>query len=461
MPGTSHENAPRKACHVKPDGEAFHASRFPPHASAESVSAGTDRLLASHVRYCYERSRFYRQRFEHLGLTADDVRCVADLRRLPFTTKADLAEHGPEFLCVAQREVVDICQTSGTTGTPIALLQTERDLERLAYNEQSCFSAAGLTADDRVVIACALDRCFMAGLAYFEGLRRIGATAIRAGAGSPSVLAETILAHRPSAIVGVPSMLLEAARLLQKRGLDPSGLNVGRLICIGEPIRDADLSLSALGKRLSLAWGAQVLGTYASTEMATSFAECAQGSNGGHVLADLIAVEIVDEAGAPVPAGEPGEVVATPLQVTGMPLLRLKTGDVAALLTEPCPCGRPTRRLGPVLGRKAQMLKVRGTTLYPTAVFAALQGMEGIRNYCLEVHQEYELSDRVRVMVGLDDGVSLTAEEISDRIRGRVRVKLEVALVAADEIRKRTTAEGRRKPVLVFDCRAKREAASS
>jgi phenylacetate-CoA ligase len=426
--------------------------------SAASISACTDRLLARHLRYCYERSRFYRQRFDHLGLTPDDVRGVADLRRLPFTTKADLAERGPEFLCVPQRHVVDICQTSGTTGTPIALLQTERDLERLAYNEQSCFSTAGLTAADRVVIACALDRCFMAGLAYFEGLRRIGATAIRAGAGSPAILAEVILAHQPSAIVGVPSMLLETSRLLQQRRVDPSRLNVVRLICIGEPIREADLSLSALGERLGRAWRAQVLGTYASTEMATSFADCATGDGGGHVLADLIAVEIVDEAGAPVPPGEPGEVVATPLQVTGMPLLRLKTGDIATLLTEPCPCGRKTWRLGPVLGRKAQMLKVRGTTLYPTAVFAALQAMEGIRNYCLEVHQDYELSDRVRVMVGLVEGAGLTAEEISDRIRGRVRVKLEVVLVAPDEIQKRTTMEGRRKPVLVFDYRAESRA---
>ena len=153
-------------------------------------------------------------------------------------------------------------------------------------------------------------------------------------------------------------------------------------------------------------WAAQVLGTYASTEMATSFTECAQGRGGGHVLPDLIAVEILNEAGEPVPPGQPGEVVATPLQVTGMPLLRLSTGDIAALLTDPCPCGRKTYRLGPVLGRKAQMLKVRGTTLYPPAIFAALQSLEGIRNYCLDVYQDHELSDRVRVAVGLEDGAA-------------------------------------------------------
>jgi phenylacetate-CoA ligase len=427
-----------------------------PFQSVPDIAACTDRLLARHVQHCHAHSRFYRRRFDEAGLTPHDVQSVADLRHLPFTTKADLAEHGKELLCVPERQVVDVCQTSGTTGTPVALLQSEQDLRRLAYNEQLCFSAAGLTPDDRVVVACALDRCFMAGLAYFEGLRRLGATAIRAGAGSPTLIAEAILTYRPSAIIGVPSILVETARQLQQRGVDPAALGVGRLICIGEPVRETDLSLSALGERLNRLWAAQVLGTYASTEMATSFAECAAGTGGGHIHPDLIAVEIVDESGVPVPPGETGEVVATPLQVMAMPLLRLRTGDVAALLTEPCACGRRTFRLGPVLGRKAQMLKVRGTTVYPTAIFAALHGVEGVRNFCLEIDQDYELSDRVRVLVGLQDGVCLTSAEIADRIRGQIRVKLDVAVVSADEIRQRTVLEGRRKPVLVFDHRAEK-----
>jgi phenylacetate-CoA ligase len=432
-----------------------------PFESPETISACTNQLLVQHVHYCYEHSRFYRQRFDLAGLKPKDIRGVADLCRLPVTTKADLAEHGGELLCVPEEQVVDICQTSGTTGTPVALLQTERDLQRLAYNEQSCFLAAGLTARDRVVVACALDRCFMAGLAYFEGLRRLGATAIRAGAGNPAVLSEAILLHKPSAIIGVPSTLLEVSRVLQRRGVDVPGLGVGKLLCIGEPVREVDLSLSALGRRLRDVWGAQVLSTYASTEMATSFTECVEGRRGGHVLPDLIAVEILDEAGRPVPPGTPGEVVATPLQVTGMPLLRLSTGDIATLLTDPCPCGRRTYRMGPVLGRKAQMLKVRGTTLYPTDIFAALQSLAGVRNYCLEVYQDHELSDRVRVIVGLEDEARLRESEISDRIRGRVRVKLDVVLAPADEIRKRTVVEGRRKPVLLFDYRSQGETISA
>ncbi len=421
--------------------------------SAPQIEACTNRLLQRHVRYCYERSEFYRRHFDRLGLGAEDIRGVADLKKLPFTTKEDLIEHAEQLLCVKPRAIVDICQTSGTTGASIALSQTEQDLQRLAYNEQSCFAAAGLTADDRVIVACALGRCFMAGLAYFEGLRRMGATAIRVGAGRPAVLAEAVRVHQPSAIVGVPSNLLQTGKLLQSRGIEPSRLGVTKLICIGEPVRAADLSPSALGRRLGDLWQAQVLGTYASTEMATSFAECDRGFGGGHVLPDLIVVEIVDETGHPAAPGEPGEVVATPLQVTGMPVLRLKTGDIATLLTEPCACGRNTPRMGPVLGRKAQMLKVQGTTLYPAAVFAALQEIEEVGNYYLEIYQDYELSDRLRVVVSLEAGAPVTQEQIASRICGRVRVTPEVVIAAPEDVSKRTRAENRRKPVLVFDYR--------
>jgi phenylacetate-CoA ligase len=405
------------------------------------------------VRYCYERSDFYRAQFDHLGLSPEDVRCVADLSKLPFTTKADLAEQGDVLLCVERRRIIDICQTSGTTGAPIMLPQTEQDLQRLAYNEQTCFAAAGLTANDRVIIACAMGRCFMAGLAYFEGLRRIGATAIRIGAGRPEILAEAIRVHKPSAIIGVPSNLLHTGKLLQSLGIEPSQLDVARLIGIGEPVREVDMSLSALGRRLRDLWQTKVLGTYASTEMATSFAECDQGAGGGHVLTDLIVVEIVDEVGNLVSPGQAGEVVATPLQVTGMPLLRLKTGDIATLLPEPCACGRNTPRIGPVLGRKAQMLKVQGTTLYPAAVFATLQEIEEVPNYFLEIFHDYELSDRPRVVVGLEEGATITREQIAARICGRVRVTLEVAIDTPEEVAKRTMVENRRKPVLVFDYR--------
>ena len=355
------------------------------------------RLLRRHLAFA-GASPFYRDLFAREGIDPRKVRTPADLTHFPFTTKRDLEQRGADFLAAPAREVVDVCERSGTTGLPVALLQTRADLERLSYNEESCFRAAGIVPGERVLIAAALDRCFMAGLAYFLGLTRLGAIAIRGGSGSVAFLAELVLRHRPTAIVGVPTLIAAVGEALAARSMAPASLGVARIVCIGEPVRREDLALSPLGGRLAALWGAVVLGTYASTEMATSFADCTAGQ-GGHLLPDLMAIEIVDDQGRPVP-GTPGEVVATPLQVSGMPLVRFRTGDIATLHAAPCACGRTSPRLGPVLGRKSQMLKVKGTTVYPPAIFAVLQEIPEVRGYFIEVRDTFELSDRITVTVG-------------------------------------------------------------
>ena len=150
------------------------------------------------------------------------MRTLDDLAQLPFTTKRDLEERGPDFLAAPAHEVVDVCESSGTTGLPVTLLQTRADLERLAYNEESSFRAAGIVPGERVLVAAALDRCFMAGLAYFLGLTRLGAIAIRGGSGSVAFLAELVLRHRPTALVGVPTLIAAVAEALAARGAQPA-----------------------------------------------------------------------------------------------------------------------------------------------------------------------------------------------------------------------------------------------
>ncbi|NIQ96175.1 MAG: phenylacetate--CoA ligase, partial [Desulfuromonadales bacterium] len=302
-----------------------------------------------------------------------------------------------------------------------------------------------------VLIAAAIDRCFMAGLAYFLGLSRIGATVIRGGSSSIAVLADLVRYQRPSVLIGVPSLLLTLAERLRADGFDPASAGIKGIVCIGEPVRTSELKLSALGRSLAGNWGARVYGTYASTEMAATFADCPQGC-GGHLPAGLLAVEIVDETGRVLSPGQAGEVVATPLQVTGMPLLRFRTGDIATLHDDPCCCGRKTFRLGPVLGRKNQMLKFRGTTLFPPAIFSALQELPGVQGYYLEVFSDFELSDRIRVVVGVGDA-DIDAATIEEKIVSRTRVKPEVVLAPPAEVQKKTVQESKRKPVTFFDYR--------
>ena len=428
-----------------------HAGALLARADAALIAGRQDELLRRHVRHCAAHSPFYRRMFDRLGVKAEELQRVGDLARLPFTEKSDLECCHGEFLALPPSGIVDLCLTSGTTGKSVAMLQSAGDLDRLAYNEELSFRGVGITREDRVLVAAAIDRCFMAGLAYFLGLTRIGATVIRGGSSSTALLMELVRSCRPSAIVGVPSLLLAVAEKLQQEGVEPSGLGITRLVCIGEPIRSGDFALSPLGARLVQSWRCPVFGTYASTEMATSFTDCTAGL-GGHLHPDLIAVQIVDEKGEPVPDGSLGEVVATPLGVGGMPLIRFRTGDIASLHHGPCPCGRNSPRIGPVVGRKSQMLKYRGTTVYPPAIAFVLQGMHGVRGFYIEVESEFALSDRIRVVVGSADP-SLSASLVAERIAAAIRVRPEVVIVPPEEVLRVTVQDDKRKPVVFFDRR--------
>ena len=138
-----------------------------------------------------------------------------------------------------------------------------------------------------------------------------------------------------------------------------------------------------------------------------------------------------------------------------MPLVRFRTGDIATLHAAPCPCGRTSPRLGPVIGRKSQMLKIKGTTVYPPAIFAALQEIPGVQGYYVEVRDTFDLSDRITVTVG-SAGAALTPESVAEKIAVRTRVKPEVVIATPEEIVARTVRADKRKPITFFDLREKR-----
>ena len=257
--------------------------------TTQQIAERQNELLQEHVHYVAQHSPFYRKMFAKHNIDPDEIRTPQDLSRLPFTTKTDLATHHQDLLCVDPREVIDYCLTSGTTGEPVAMLQTRQDLERVGFNEELSFRVVGIDDGDIVLVAASIDRCFMAGLAYFLGLTRIGAAVIRGGSSSIAALAQLVIRYRPTAIVGVPTLMLQLGKRLRAEGHDPAQAGVTKLVCIGEPVRAIDLSTSALGEALEKTWGARVFSTYASTEIATAFTDCEAGQ-GGHLQPDLIVV---------------------------------------------------------------------------------------------------------------------------------------------------------------------------
>jgi len=408
-------------------------------------------LLRDHVRQA-RRSPFYAETLNRLALDPEGITSLSDLASLPLTTRADLEAASDRLHAVPKAAIADLALTSGTTtGEPIVVPYTRRDLERLAFNEAAAFWGAGVRPGDRYLVCVTLDRCFVAGLAYFSGLVRLGATAIRSGAGQPARQWELIRRLQPTGIVGVPTFLLKLARWGEAHGLAPRGCGIDRLITIGEPIRGDGGRLNPLGRALREAWGASLASTYASTEIQTCFCEC-EGACGGHVHPELALVEIVDEAGQPLKDGELGEVVVTPLGVEGLPLLRFRTGDVARLHRGPCSCGWTTPRLGPIEGRLAQRLKFRGTTLYPEVILRILYEIEGVEAAYIEARSTYDLSDDVTVVVGSDTS-HLLPKMVADHLQARLRVRPHVVIKRRGDVVAKMEDENRRKQQHFFDLR--------
>ena len=407
-----------------------------------------ERLLQEQIARAAALSPFYRRRLRDVKPRRITLDSLADL---PLTDKRDIERHNDAFRAVPPAAIVDIVLSSGTTGKPTRIMYTESDLERLAYNEDLAFTACGLTARDVALLTCTMDRCFVAGLAYFLGIRRIGAAAIRNGHSSLESHLNVIREIKPTAVVGVPSFLRKLAIHLRDSGVNPARAGVARLVCIGEPVRGEDMEFLKLGADLERLWGAKVYSTYASSEVVSTFCECT-AQRGGHQHPDLVVAEVVDARGRRVPPGTAGEVVLTPLQTEGMPLIRFRTGDVSFLMEEPCPCGRRTPRLGPILGRRKQMIKLHGTTFYPQALYSALDEIPGVGEYYLTVGGKDRLSDQVTVHVALERG-SCRAEHIREKLQARLRVRPRVVIESEDAVRRQVYTPRSRKPVRFVDLR--------
>ena len=416
----------------------------------EEIRKVQEGLLHKHVRSLASHSPYYRALFTAQGIDAAKI-TVDTLHTLPLTDKTALSLANDDFLAVPLSQIVDIVLSSGTTGKPTKMMYTENDLRRLAYNEEMSFTSCGLTRDDIVLLTCTMDRCFIAGLAYFAGLRSLGAAAIRNGLSSVDSHLEIIQRLKPTAIVGVPTFLLKLGHYMKSQDIDPRGSGIKKLICIGEPIRDRSLAILRIGESLEEVWGAKIYSTYASSETITSFCECT-AQQGGHLHPDLAVVEIVNEQGELLPPGEPGEVVMTPLAIEGMPLLRFKTGDISFVIDGPCTCGRQSPRLGPILGRKKQMIKFRGTTLYPNSLYTVLDSFPGISEYYVTATSDYDLSDVIKITVAVND-TSCSADMIMDKLQAHVRVRPEVIIASEESVRKQVYIGNSRKLIRFVDKR--------
>ena len=422
--------------------------------SQQEIENFQSEKLKEMLQYVSENSPYYQRLFQKKGVDVSTVQSVSDLQKLPFTTKDDLQRHNDDFFCVPKTSIIDYVTTSGTLGDPVTIGLTNADLDRLAYNEAVSLACSGITGNDTVQLMTTIDRRFMAGMAYFTGLRKLGASVIRVGSGVTELQWDSILKFKPTYLICVPSFLLKLSAFAKEHNIAISESSVKAAVCIGEPIRDGNFKLNALGRKIKKVWDIQLFSTYASTEMQTAFNEC-EAQQGGHLHPDLIIAEILDKNNTPVATGEVGELVITTLGIEGLPLLRFKTGDMLQHHTGDCSCGRTTMRLGPVVGRKQQMIKYKGTTLYPPAMYNVLQDFDEVRSFIIEISQNEIGTDEILLKVVSEDISEAFKDSLKDHFRAKLRVRPNVAFTTQDQMEKLQFPKMSRKPVLLVDRRKK------
>ncbi len=421
-------------------------------ASKEEIAKLQEKLLQETLFYVSQNSAYYKSLFAKKNIDMRNIKSIEDLQKLPVITKDDLQKNNDDFLCVPRHKIIDYCTTSGTLGDPVTFGLTDKDLERLAYNEAISFDVAGIKEGDVVQLMTTIDRRFVAGLAYFLGLRKLGAGVIRVGAGIPQLQWDSILKYKPNYLITVPSFLLKLIEFAETHGIDYNNSGIKGAICIGEPLRNQDFSMNILSKKITEKWNIKLFSTYASTEMSTAFTEC-EYFKGGHHHPELIITEILNDDNLPVENGESGELTITTLGVEGMPLIRFKTGDIVQLHNEPCACGRNTLRVGPVLGRKQQMIKYKGTTLYPPAMHDVLNHFESVENHLIEISTNDLGTDEIVIKIASNDPTEELLHEIKDYFRAKLRVTPKIEFASSEELQKKVFPVISRKPIRFFDLR--------
>lgn len=360
------------------------------------------------VEKVYTSVPFYRQAFQEKGISPGDVNSLEDLKNLPFTTKKDLRDTYPFGLfAVPRSEIVRMHASSGTTGKPIVVGYTKKDLDNWADLVARCFVMAGGTKDDVVQNAYGYG-LFTGGLGIHYGAERLGATIVPISGGNTARQIMLMQDFGTTILTATPSYTLYLADELIAAGVDPHSLSLKAGIFGAEPwSNNMRVQLEEkLGITAHDIYGlSEVLGPGVAME-------CAH-KNGLHIFEDHFIPEIIDpETEQPLPYGQKGELVFTTLTKEGFPVIRYRTRDISALYPEKCACGRTHIRMERITGRTDDMLIIRGVNVFPSQIESVLLEFgETEPHYLLVV-------DRKAAMDDLEIQVELSSKMFSDKIAG-------------------------------------------
>jgi phenylacetate-CoA ligase len=394
-----------------------------------------------------ERVPLYRDRFRKSGFTLAKLKSHDDLRRLPFTTAADLRENYPDgLLAVPRDETLRLHTSSGTTGRPKAIFFSRRDLDTAAGLVARAFCMTGVTRQDvfQNIMSYGL---FTGGLMMHYGAEKVGCLIIPAGPGTSERQLFLMQDFGTTLVHITPSYALYFADFLEKKGIDPR-----RQLKLRKAFVGAEPYTEETRLKIESALGLDVYNSYGLTEMngpGVAF-EC-ELKSGMHLWEDNFILEIINpQSGEPVPDGETGELVLTSVNREAMPLLRYRTRDLTSLIPEPCACGRTHRRIRRITGRSDDMLIVRGVNIFPQQIERVLMAIPQLgRNYQIQLGGLDDMTVKVELSpAGFDGEVGHLARlqnEVAEKLRAELWVRPKVDLVASGSL---PVTEGKAKRVI-------------
>ncbi len=429
--------------------EPFHPASSPDYVPARYLRDLQSRRLRQVVRRAYENVAVYRRRMDDAGVRPEQFRAIDDIAALPFTVKADLRDSYPFglFAC-PMHDVVRLHASSGTTGKPIVVAYTKRDVEVWAEVIARALASFGLHEGDVIQNSYGYG-LFTGGLGLHYGAETLGATVIPASGGNTDRQIMIMKDFGVSAICCTPSYFLHLMERAGELGVDFKTLPLRAGVFGAEPWTEA------MRQRIQQTAGIQAFDIYGLSEIIGPGvgAEC-RAQHGLHIFEDHFYPEIIDPAtGDPLPDGHEGELVLTTLSKEAMPMIRYRTRDVTTIFAEPCPCGRTIRKIERILRRSDDMFIIRGVNVFPSQIETALLAVEDtLPHYQIVLAREKGL-DQIEVRIEVtpemfSDRVS-ALESLQDRIARQIEhtlgIRVAVSLVEPHTIQR---SEGKAKRVV-------------
>ena len=373
--------------------------------------------LQKTVQHAYENVPYYRDQFDEMGITPEDIQTVDDISELPFTTKEDFRDEYPDGLfAVDDEDVLRIHASSGTTGKPKIVSYTDNDLDIWSEVVARSLAASGAEAGDTVQNAYGYG-LFTGGLGLHYGTEELGATVIPIGSGQTQRQVELMIDLESDVFTCTPSYALYLAETAEEMGHDPADLPISTIIFGAEPCTDP------MREEIEEKLGVDGVDIYGLSEIIGPgvSCECHEAQDGLHIWEDHFYPEIIDpQTGDPVDEGDEGELVLTTLTREALPVLRYRTGDLTTLYYDECECGRTMVRMDNVTGRTDDLLIVRGVNLYPSEIEHTILDIDGVApHYRIDLYEENNL-DVMELTVETEQSLTKSKQSLEEEVLERL-----------------------------------------